>query len=745
MKPIFTCLIALGSIWSLYGLSVKNFGAVGDGSADDTMSIQRAVTAATKGKGMAHEEVFCPPGIYRVCDTIVVRNHAEQCLSQVRLRGENATILMSRPDKDIFYFDNSFRHIVEGIHFKGGRRQLKFWSNNIDSGHITIRRCRFEDASSFAVDDSLRKDTGKPENRLAVLNPARITFHEDGRAEVIWENEEAFPPFDFTSTQMRITECEFIGNRKAFFLTSDWAFVDRSRIETHPDQEGPAIVSLGGLHLEDVEGVARNNPERKQYWFRKLDCMNQYGINFRNVKLRSSSANGWAVVHNFCRHGGNQNSGFFFDQCEFAVAGSRENSVLWLEQIPNLIHFNATRESSGKEVNAVGFARAMTEGDLVNDPEKLAYRIEADNTALRNIMPSWMARYADRPLPEKVMNQIRNFPHRILTPETDFPRSGSMIRIAAGTPAAEIQKQLNQAAADPFPVLIFTAGHYPLDRSLYLPPRIRLRAEGVALLYASSKNMTDPLLTGDNMELALVEGFYFTNSGAAVALKTQPETKAKILVRDCTFDRLNGWALSVTVGNGNAGIENHTEVTLADSTITFSPALTHNAALASIDNTWITSDATLKKTGSIQNRGCLYLRGMLGVPETSLAGKFLWQREGRTIENDHRWIDNYGRISIDRSRFGGESGGFPAVVNYSASGEIFIRESWCYIYEGNPNRLTILDFEKIPALAVLLNNMGWPRPAVMATVRPGNPKGKILDEVLFESCNVPETRIKDMR
>ena len=162
MKPIFTCLIALGSIWSLYGLSVKNFGAVGDGSADDTMSIQRAVTAATKGKGMAHEEVFFPPGIYRVCDTIVVRNHAEQCLSQVRLRGENATILMSRPDKDIFYFDNSFRHIVEGIHFKGGRRQLKFLSNTIDSGHVTIRRCRFDNASYFAVDVSLRNDTGKP-------------------------------------------------------------------------------------------------------------------------------------------------------------------------------------------------------------------------------------------------------------------------------------------------------------------------------------------------------------------------------------------------------------------------------------------------------------------------------------------------------------------------------------------------------------------------------------------------------
>ena len=44
--------------------SVKDFGAVGDGIADDTLAIQAALTAATA--------VFVPPGIYRVTATLPV-------------------------------------------------------------------------------------------------------------------------------------------------------------------------------------------------------------------------------------------------------------------------------------------------------------------------------------------------------------------------------------------------------------------------------------------------------------------------------------------------------------------------------------------------------------------------------------------------------------------------------------------------------------------------------------------------
>lgn len=66
-------------------ISVKDFGAVGDGSNDDTTAIQDALDYAlgiglTTGMGT---EVFVPSGLYKITDTINVHSH-------VRLKGEGS-------------------------------------------------------------------------------------------------------------------------------------------------------------------------------------------------------------------------------------------------------------------------------------------------------------------------------------------------------------------------------------------------------------------------------------------------------------------------------------------------------------------------------------------------------------------------------------------------------------------------------------------------------------------------------
>lgn len=58
-------------------VSVKDFGAIGDGNADDTAAIQRAVTrvygsAQSTTQSNQHRTIYFPAGVYRITDTINV-------------------------------------------------------------------------------------------------------------------------------------------------------------------------------------------------------------------------------------------------------------------------------------------------------------------------------------------------------------------------------------------------------------------------------------------------------------------------------------------------------------------------------------------------------------------------------------------------------------------------------------------------------------------------------------------------
>ena len=97
----------------------------------------------------------------------------------------------------------------------------------------------------------------------------------------------------------------------------------------------------------------------------------------------------------------------------------------------------------------------------------------------------------------------------------------------------------------------------------------------------------------------------------------------------------------------------------------------------------------------------------------------------------------------DRCRFGGESGGVPAVVNFSAKGYVLIQGSWLSSHGGNPQRVTSIDCEEIPELIALRANQDWPAPAMMVTVRKGahgSLKGR-----WFESGNTAPPWFKDER
>ena len=134
---------------SAFAVNVRDFGAVGDGVADDTTALQAALNqCATEqdfclaghstlpawgghGGHGAGGEVFLPAGTYRITSTLVYPER------RVTLRGEPGTTIVAGPEHDLLYFSSAFRLVFEHLRFRGGRIQLNFFTNN---GDMTMLR-----------------------------------------------------------------------------------------------------------------------------------------------------------------------------------------------------------------------------------------------------------------------------------------------------------------------------------------------------------------------------------------------------------------------------------------------------------------------------------------------------------------------------------------------------------------------------------------------------------------------------
>jgi hypothetical protein len=88
-------------------VSVKDFGAVGDGVADDTAAIQAAITyAASTINGAAGMEVFLPTGTYLISSRIALPN-------RVGLRGANGRGTVIKPHSS--FADSYMFHASNGV------------------------------------------------------------------------------------------------------------------------------------------------------------------------------------------------------------------------------------------------------------------------------------------------------------------------------------------------------------------------------------------------------------------------------------------------------------------------------------------------------------------------------------------------------------------------------------------------------------------------------------------------------
>jgi hypothetical protein len=744
-----------GDKWQPY--NVKDYGAKGDGITDDTVAIQKCIIVAERSTQYYHAErgypeVIIPAGTYLLSKPLVISPKNSTRGMGLQLTGVGKVILKQKnPDKDIIYVANGYRHIFENLSFEGGKRQIKFFTKNIDRSFLLVRNCNFSNSADYAIDDAMYGT-----HYSKIVPPYTVSF-KDALPELAANNVADLPDIFFSSTLTHITGSNFKNCMKVLRAHSDWGVMDNCRIETSPEMKGAAIYSRGVLKLENVDGLAHVSKGNKQRWIDNI----MGSVILQNVNFDANGSVGMCPVVNrrIYDNGGLYNVIVIISNSSFKAAGSPQNSIVYCEDVPNLISVINSREISGKDISAVNFRPLVTKKylqyvsfpELVKrDPEltriygymvsmprvydvtaykyknNFAFNIH-DNKHISAKLPEVLEQFAEKPLPENIQKGFCPSPQTVsvASMEKIFTRTINVYDFGAkgngrSDDTAAIQKAINAAGKTNNTELLFPNGIYRITKTIDLPQNVALRGLGNACL--TGKDTVDTILCGKDILTLSFRNIGFNRAKNALIVSTKPSDVSRILMDNCRFSEIRNTAVTCLAGKGLANEENKTELLISNAVFgRVRQNLLSNAANAFFDCCWITTDKSLSDGAVFVNKGKLRISNMVGVPRM----------------NHARWVDNYGIVIIDNARFGAEKNR-PNDIIYSrdAKSKIFMENSWLHCRGRSMVYCAIL-----PEIIALRNNSGVQADLqTMITV-----KGAEKDDLtgrFFETCNIPPTNIK---
>lgn len=126
-------------------INVKDYGAVGDGAADDTPAIRAAIAAIGSQSStsilteFSRTTLYFPEGVYKITDYLTP--DVAQSLIYVHVTGENAIISQAAGVTAFMGIGTmtSFDHLL----FQGGAGAIKISTSNVDTSVITVTNCSF--------------------------------------------------------------------------------------------------------------------------------------------------------------------------------------------------------------------------------------------------------------------------------------------------------------------------------------------------------------------------------------------------------------------------------------------------------------------------------------------------------------------------------------------------------------------------------------------------------------------------
>ena len=241
-------------------VSVKAFGAKGNGVTDDTAALQRALdqlylNSATKGSTISRVELHLEAGTYIVSDTLYIPPYAT-----VIGAGADKTILSSNVNKPVFITVNS--NSQPGSPSNDATSTTLTQATDILFKGMTVKSVGIGAAGENAISSNQDADTAK----CLVLQSCKNSVFEDMSFEGVWENGAALDQDNavvmnnlsgaVTTDNNKFIKCKFLGFGTA--VRSNWDVDDNTFDECEFETLGHAFIYGKDMILgNEASGMSR--------------------------------------------------------------------------------------------------------------------------------------------------------------------------------------------------------------------------------------------------------------------------------------------------------------------------------------------------------------------------------------------------------------------------------------------------------------------------------------------------------
>lgn len=665
-------------------LCVTDFGAKGDGVADDTAALQRAADALVEKNGTGVEpryrkkwygksdreqvRLVFPKGKYRITSPVFFRCKA--CVA-----GDGAEIIQENPSADAFYLGHGFMCRFSGFVFRGGKSQIRLCTHNTEGSNLYVGDCAFYGSSGSAIEcrtyQTVVADGKKGYDRSKEIgewmwNAETKRFERDPR----WDGPRE-PSYN--STFLMIERCEFDDCGRAADFTCDGAVLRKCRIRSRRSTSGGAILCPNLVHAYKLDILIRRDPKIRQCVFECTNC--RANIWIEDAKVRTDNGLGVPLV--WCsrsRVPSYMASSIIVENVETETEkGSGIVEVLEGRPV-NIISLLRVRETDKrKSVPMISMRGDVTEEQLAKIAPSDRYPVGLSYSfcmgECKGIVPpaGLLARYM-RETPDARSGKD-------LFPLVKAPRRKGPVLYAkddgvdtdpASDDTESMGRFLRRLAGEPDAIGVLPGARLTVGSALTVKGDFDLVGAGMTLIDAAKED----------------EDVFHVAPGSRISFKNLILGGGRTVIDVAAGSdvRLEGSFIYDPAGTAVRVAKDGTF--LMDDGMAYASDLYEGDGRGFFNSVWyrfIRSRIEGRVPGpALVNRGQLQMWDVLGVPVllSKYAMNDVFHPELPPLE--YRWVDNSGEFLSRMSRFGGEWGGITPVFHHGKSAVSAIEGSYAW-------------------------------------------------------------------